>query len=425
MGSWKKALMATVRLEALRPLARVIYYLVLIALGYSLGFYESCKKKVVKAWKSRKKWVKNTWLRLFVLALSVSFSSWSLWYNREGLVVAFNNTSQYIKQSWKEWFVPQMKDLVTAVYLTNSSEQDSLSVVAVFLLKDNEEAFEQLRETPYDKALSDREESYAFIGSGSFIRTSLWSRQSNVVLSAAHVCVLGAGYRNLARSGEDYSGFPADSKYRGLFLGLKTMDGKTYRPKKMSLDFNDDVCKLEMEEVSENSIPLKMLRPKLSVHDSVRIYAVLSMSGIVSTNGLYSHSARISLPISVLCDPVDSVIFLQEIFACASLPWQCSDRAKDVIFSQPDKRQSAMYNLYVCTLSGVSYRIETVPTMRINGIVHSGYSGGPVLNTYGQVIGVTSAKSSVHIDSAFIAYAVKLIENDRDATWDYVLDDTW
>lgn len=426
MSSWKKAFKDTVTLKEFQSLAKAIYYPVLIALGYVLGLYQSLKRNLSRLLKKAKKqWRSKRSVRLSALFLSLAILSLSVHMNKDKIVdwglFLKSSLNNKLEQSW----VPKIHDLLTSVVLRNNADENSLSVVAVYVLQSNQSSFEDLKNSSYEKSLIPTGKSFAFIGSGSFVRQSLFNKKSNLVLSAAHVCIVGAGVRNIAKYKEKKEGFVSTEETQGLFLGLKTKDGSTYRVKKMYLDVKSDICKMETKEVSNNSIPLRMSKESLEINQDLRISAVLNRLGFVSANSLFVGEAIIELPMPVLCDVADSASFFGELMGCGFMPDSCTDRVSSFLQESKEAQQRILFNLYMCSNTGLQQEVVSVSTMRLNGIVHLGYSGGPVLNSKGQIVGVVSAKSTEYVDATLVAYPTKVLQNDRDGTWDYVLDGSW
>lgn len=254
MSSWKKAFKDTVTLKKFQPLAKAIYHLVLIALGYMLGLYQSLKRKLSRLLKKAKKqWRSKRSVRLSALFLSLAILLLSVRTNKDKIVnwglFLKSSLNNKLEQSWK----PKIHDLLTSVVLRNNADENSLSVVAVYVLQSNQSSFEDLKNSSYEKSLIPTGRSFAFIGSGAFVRQSLFNKKSNLVLSAAHVCIVGAGFRNIAKYKEEKEGFVSTEETQGLFLGLKTKDGSTYRVKKMYLDVKSDICPFKVKVVDVES----------------------------------------------------------------------------------------------------------------------------------------------------------------------------
>lgn len=338
--------------------------------------------------------------------------------NRDRLNELF--TSKQTKEKVKQWFFGmynQAHDVLSGVVLRNDDVENARAVVAVFLLRDDKTSFEFLKKLSYAEAIRNQSESVVYLGSGAFVRESLWSRKSRTVVSAYHVCIIGPTRKNTLK----YGGFTVDAERnpnaKGLYVALKSVDGRTFKVKKMFLKASHDFCKIETEEVSEFSMPVRRSALRLELNSPANVHANIYWYGYVVVQMHRFNFAEVFVLMDRLCDVKKSVEILKALQHCSLNPNKCNPHVQAMLDSITFPE---LLDLIECAETGSLKEPVLIRSARLHGIIHFGYSGSPVLDEKGRVIGIVSNKSEAYIDVGHMAllYGFNGTENE----WDYVLE---
>lgn len=380
--------------------------------------------KTRRLYKTQRKWLWPVFLYAS-LFLVIALSAAVLVYKRDVVKPKLNHYYTLLKAVANN---PQMLlpssvvNLWYRIVLRNMEEDNIRSIVSLFVIEKQSRAVHKLQELSYLELMETEYSNhlYRFIGSGAFIRTKFLSTKSNVILSAAHVCIIGLAKKNL----HDYKKQKLkietvinEEEEPGVFMLAKATHNKLYRIKKVYVDVQKDLCLLETDKESSFSIPVKRGYQYPEVGEQITLYASAANNGFVASPGKVYNVYKVKFPFYILCNLEAANKLAKDLITCAD-NMQCA-LTLETLFGK--SILEIVDNTRHCLSYGTMPKMFDVRLIRILGTIYSGYSGGVAVNDQGLIVGVISMTHTYYNNLGYLVPINTLYKQWQFNEWDYVV----